>query len=78
MPLTLEAFTVNEGKSFFYRATLKDQVGANIELADIVSATLTLYDAETLSVINGRDDQDILNANDVTIGVINVQVNWEM
>lgn len=78
MPLIRERF--NERSSGFIRAQLVDQNGTPINVSDLDSATLTLWDLETGSaqvspqegIINGREDQDILPAgspeviNDVT------------
>lgn len=65
---------INEGSTKTYTATLSVN-GAPIALADIVSLTLTLQQVskprgglEVLgAIVNGRDGQDVLNANNVTI-----------
>ena len=77
MPLIRERF--NEQSSGFIRAQLVDQAGDPVQVTDLDSATLTLWDLETGSggspaegIINGREEQDILPAgspfteNDVT------------
>lgn len=60
-------FEVNEHSSAEYSADLKDQDGNPVGVANLTLARLTLYDRDTDTVLNERDDQDILNANDVTI-----------
>lgn len=50
-----------------YVATLFDQDGEPIAATDLTTVTLKHYDLATLAVINGRDNQNILNVNDVTI-----------
>jgi len=69
--------TIGENNSFQYSATLLDKAGTPIPLTSIVSAELTLYDAETLAIINGRDSQDVLNNNDVTIDPALGTLIWE-
>lgn len=75
--LTQQEATINEANSFKYTATLADEDGNPITLASIVSATLDLYDDETLEVINNRAQQDILNANDVTIDPTSGLLTWD-
>jgi hypothetical protein len=41
--------------------------GLGIAKASLVSLVATLYDAETLSVINSRNAQNVLDANDGTV-----------
>ena len=78
MVLTVADTTVNELTSFEYNTTLRDEAGNLLQLANIVSAKLTLYDYETLEIINDRDGQDVLNANNVTIGATDGQLDWDV
>ena len=56
-----------DGEYAEFSGTLKDEDGTAIPLANIVSVTLTLRDATSNTIVNTRDGQDILNANDVTV-----------
>lgn len=56
-----------EGASADYEFQLDDGAGNPIALADLQTLTLTYYDQTTLTVVNGREDQDVLNANDVEV-----------
>lgn len=47
--------------------TLLDEDNVVVGASRLTSATLTLRDLETNRVINSRLNQDVLNANDVTI-----------
>jgi len=66
--------------------TLVDNAGVVVPLTDIAQATLTLFDLETYDpigsplrgIINTRDDQNVKNANDVTIHATSGLVTWEM
>jgi hypothetical protein len=59
--------TVNEGTSARYTGTLRDESGAVVPASSLDSLTLTLFDVATETIINARDDQDVLNAHGVTI-----------
>lgn len=58
---------VNEGGTFLYTGTLKDENGVAISPSDLASLTLTLYDQDTGAIINGRNGQNILNQNNWTL-----------
>lgn len=68
---------VNEGATALYKAQLVDELGVNISLDAISEITLTLYDDLSTNVINGRDGQNILNANDVAISSTGA-VAWDV
>ena len=57
----------NEHSSAEYSALLKDQTGAAIGAANLTLVRLTLYDRDTDTILNARDDQNVLNTNDVLI-----------
>lgn len=77
MSLTAKQFNdiFNEGSTGRYTTVLQDDAGTVIPLADIVSLTLTLTQIDKPSVgaeivgeiVNNREDQDVLNANNVTV-----------
>ncbi len=61
-----------------YTAYLKDADGTVIPLGNIGTITLTLYDVSSGDIINTREDQDVLNANNVTIHATSGLLTWEM
>lgn len=76
MALTRIRFT--EGSSGIIEGDIVDQDGVPVAAADLTTATLRLWDMDSYpasasspmdGIINDRDGQDILNANDVTIGL---------
>jgi hypothetical protein len=62
-----ETFLVREATTHFYDSQLTNEDGDGIDPADLESLELTLVDVVTGAVINSRDAQDALNANDVTL-----------
>jgi hypothetical protein len=69
---------VNEETSAEYTGTIRNEAGDPLPLASINAAVLTLSDAETGAIINGKDDIDVLNANGVTIGATDGSLVWLM
>ena len=65
---------IHEGSSAFYRAAIVDEDGVRINSSDINSITLTLYDVDTGSVINSRDEQDVNGANNGTYSYSNASI----
>ena len=61
---------IEEKSNFKYTGTLKDEAGVLVTTLD--SLTLTLYDEDSKNIVNSRNAQDILNANNGTFssGVI--------
>lgn len=76
--------TVNKYSSRTVGFILKDQAGVVVPLSAIDSATLTYYDKLTYNpnvspaagIINGRDAQNVKNANNVEIHPTTGQVTW--
>lgn len=64
--MTTEA-TINERGTARYTATLTDDQGAPIAVGAVNTLTLTLYESRTGTILNGRNAQNVKNANDVTI-----------
>ena len=58
---------VDEKNTALYRGQLVDELDQNIALIDINTLVVTLYDAITGTIINGRDDQNIKNQNGCVI-----------
>lgn len=61
------AFSVLERTTNIFTANIVDETGAGIAATSLASLTLTLYDAASLSIINARSSQNILNANGVVV-----------
>ena len=84
--MAIDRIRVNESSSRTVTFTLLDNAGAAIPLSAISTAQLTLYDLDTYvpgaspaeGIINSRDAQDVLNANDVTIHSTSGLVTWAM
>lgn len=57
----------NERTTTTYGGQVKDSKNVNVPLSDIATLTLTLYDSQTLAIINARDNVDIKNANGGTV-----------
>lgn len=84
--MTLQIFNVDERCSKTVTFTLLDQDGAPVPLNDLASARLTLFDVDSyeptdspiVGILNNRDEQNILNANNVTIHATTGLVTWAM
>lgn len=65
---------VNENSSSFYVATVKDENGIFIPVAQLITMTMTLFlrDTETNAVINSRTDIDI-KSKVSTLGVLTLE-----
>lgn len=57
-------------------STMLDEHEAPVVLADISSLRLTLYDVTTRTILNSRQNQNVLNTNNVTVGATNGLVTW--
>jgi len=60
-------FNVKENSTAKYSATIKDELDAVVPAADLTVVTLTLYNIADGAIINSRDAQNVLNANNVVI-----------
>lgn len=71
----MDRFRITEGSSLVINVAIEDENGDAVPVASLTAATLTLYDWDTGAlgtsphegIINDRDEQDVLNANNVTI-----------
>lgn len=63
----MPSFSVTEKSSFLYYATLIDETGAVVGPSLLSTLTLTLYDKIAGTIINSRNAQNVLNANNVTV-----------
>ena len=75
--MTIMRGPVNELTSALYTALLKDETGAVIDGTALDTATLTLYDIATQTVINSRSAQNVKNTNGVTISALGA-LAWTM
>lgn len=66
---------INEESSALYVAYLRDPADNPVTLAQLTAVELTLFDPDDDAIVNGRDGQDVLNENDVTIA--DVTLNGE-
>lgn len=66
-----------EKTSALYTAQLIDETGTPVSGSVLFTFTLTLYDLQTGTIINGRNNQNVLNANGVTIDS-NGNVAWSI
>jgi hypothetical protein len=69
---------VNERTTAKYTTDpLTDEDGAVIAGSTMTTATLTLYDQKTGAIINSRNQQNVNNANNVTIADTGI-VSWTL
>jgi len=62
---------VPERSTRVYSTTLRDENGVAIQLGDVVSIKLTLYNADAaLTIVNARDHVDVKNSNGGTFDAI--------
>jgi len=77
MALTAAQRVVRERSTALYTATIKDENGDALSYEDLDALTLTLYNLADGTIINSREDQDVLNANNVTVSAAGV-LAWTM
>lgn len=65
--MRLRDYTIRSGTTLELTTVIRDMDGEELGSADLDSLTLTLHDEDTHSVINERDDQDVLNLNGGTL-----------
>lgn len=80
-PLTLPlVYEVKEQTTPKYTATLRDDAGAVLPAASVVTFTLTLYVIKTdgtIAYVNSRNAQNVLNTNNVTLDAAGL-VTWSV
>lgn len=81
---------INEESSAFYWARLRQPAqfgqtkGDPVTKAQLAALWLTLFDDETLAIVNGRNVQNVLDANNVTVvdvtedGATIAEVRWKV
>lgn len=67
---------VNEGDSGVVSFVFNDADGAPIPKTNVSALTLDLFDQASEATINSRADQDVLDANGVTLGETDGLVTW--
>lgn len=77
MALTKSARRIPERVTAVYAAQLVDENAANIALAALTTLTLTLYDVASLTTLNSREGQNVLNANNVVVSATG-GLTWTM
>lgn len=76
--LTTAQRTFRERSTGTYTATLLDEEAAPITVARITTLTLTLRNVEDGTIINSRDDQNVLNLANVTLHASSGLLTWEI
>ena len=74
----MPVYAVTEKTSVQYTATLKDETGAAVPLAALGTLTLTLYNVSSGAILNGRNAQNVLNANGVTVHATSGLLTWTL
>jgi len=67
-------YDVNESTSHRYTATIRNEGGAPVPSAQLITLTLTITDEGTGEVINGWNAKNILNVNGATVSAGGVLV----
>lgn len=73
-----EMYKITEGSTQIYTVTLVDESGDPIPLAQISSIQLTYKNDLKDTVINTREDQNVLNANDCTYHATDGTFTWNL
>lgn len=60
-------FDVVQENSGKYVAKLVKEDGEALDVEEITTATLTLWDSKSEAIINNRDEQNVLNLNNVSL-----------
>lgn len=69
---------VSERTTQFYTTTLKDEAGAALPLSAFSILTLTYSTMADGVIINSREDQNILNTNNVTVHATSGLLTWTL
>lgn len=67
---------INEQTSGRYSCQLVDENG--LGFGGVVSLSLTLFDKNTLTIINNRSAQDVLNTNNVVFDTATGILTWDL
>jgi hypothetical protein len=69
---------VYENTTRIYTATLESEEGVPIGASQISAMTLTYYEMSTGEIVNGRNEQHVLNANNVTVHASSGLLTWTL
>ena len=75
IPVYRKAYPIKEKQTGIYAFTMKDEAGAVIPAASLTSLTLTVYSLQSGAIVNSRNAQNVLNANNVSVSEGGV-VTW--
>jgi hypothetical protein len=78
MPTTTDIGRVRERSTGTYTATLQDEAEVVIPSASLTTLTLSVYDVRTGTVLNNRNNQNVLNANNVTVHATSGLLTWSV
>lgn len=67
--MTVEDWTIDEGESGSITASVQDKAGNPLTKAELTSLTISIVDLKSDTVINNRNNQTILDANNGTVAV---------
>lgn len=76
-PVYRKAYPIKERQTLTYTFVLKDEAGVVIPASALSAAVLTVYSAASEAIVNSREAQNVLNANNVTISELGV-VTWTL
>ncbi len=74
-PVYRKAYPIKEKQTGIYSFTMQDEAGNAIPAASLTSLTLTVYSVLSGDIVNSRNGQNVLNANNVTVSSQGV-VTW--
>lgn len=77
MAIVILTTEVLEQTTGLYEFDIVDEVDVAVPATDLASMTLTYYDLDTLEIINLRNAQNVLNANNVSIDLVG-HVIWSL
>lgn len=66
-----------ERSTAVYRATIGDELEVPISGASLTTLTVTVYDLTTGNIVNGRNNQDVLNKKGVTVDAAG-RLAWQL
>ena len=75
--ITIEHYTLIEGAAPLYETYIKKEDASAVPDSALTKGVLTLYDVFSGAIVNGRHNQNIINANNVSIDNVG-KVVWKM
>lgn len=77
MAIAVQLPEITEGSTPFLTGTIKDEQGVVVSAASLTAVRLTFYSELSGQPVNGRLNQNVLNANNVTIGGAG-EITWKL